>query len=206
MTNVLNYVKIGLHFRLDRFVAFGGPIMKVFLILFMATFLFSFTVHATTYKWVDDKGVVNFTDDPDKIPAKYLKRVKKLPSINAGGSPNVPAEKLQEKTQTAPGAEPVVQNKEKLFGGHDETWWRSSYSGLHSELKEVQDALPGKKDELVALRRKMTIYQAGRDRKAYYDKLAEIEKDEARIKELDEQLNALDAEASKAGVPFEWRH
>jgi hypothetical protein len=206
LTNVLNCVKIGLHFRQDRFVAFGRPIMKTFLILFIATILFSFTVYATTYKWVDDKGVVNYTDDPDKIPAKYLKRVKKLPSTNAEGSPNVPAEKVREKTQTAPGAEPVVQNKEKLFGGHDENWWHSSFSGLHNELKEIEDALPGKKDELVALRRKMTIYQAGRDRKAYYDKLAEIEKDESRIKELNEQLNALDAEASKAGVPFEWRH
>jgi hypothetical protein len=179
--------------------------MKIFLTLFTATFLFSFTAQATTYKWVDDKGVVNFTDDPDKIPAKYLKRAKKLPSISAGESPNVPAEKVQENPRAVPSAEPVLHNRENLFGGHDETWWRSSFSSLHNELKEVQGALSGKKDELVALRRKMTIYQAGRDRKAYYDKLADIEKDESRIKELNEQLNALDAEASKAGVPFEWR-
>lgn len=179
--------------------------MKVFLILFIATFLFSFTARATTYEWVDDKGIVNFTDDPDKIPAKYLKKVKKLPSITIEKSTGVPSEKIQENPPSVPVAEPAGQKKEKLISGYDETWWRSRFAGLRNELKVVQDGLPGKKEELIALRRKMTIYKAGHDRKAYYDKLAEIEKDEARIKDLNEQLNVLDAEASKAGVPFEWR-
>jgi len=34
---------------------------------------------------------------------------------------------------------------------------------------------------------------------------AEIEKDEARIKEIDQQLVSLEADADRGGVPSEWR-
>jgi hypothetical protein len=207
LTIVLNYVKIDLNLRLDWYVAFGGPIMKVFLILFMATFLSSFAARAATYEWVDDKGVVNFTDNPDKIPAKYRKKVKKRPYGTYEKPTMAPSGKIQEQPQPVTGTESELggQNRRKLFSGHDETWWRSRFAGVRNELKEIQDGLPRKKEELIALRRKMTIYKTGHDRKAYYEKLAEIEKDEARIKDLNEQLDALDGEASKVGVPFEWR-
>lgn len=32
---------------------------------------------ADTYTWTDDKGVVNFTDDPSMIPRKYKGKLKK---------------------------------------------------------------------------------------------------------------------------------
>ena len=109
------------------------------------------------------------------------------------------------KAPAASGQEPDTQKIEKLYGGHEQIWWRSRFSDIRNELKAVQEGLLGKKEELVGLRRQMTIYNYGRDRKAYYDKLAEIEKDETREKELNEQLNSLDLEASKAGIPAEWR-
>jgi len=173
--------------------------------LFILTFIFSLTAGAAMYEWTDNKGVVNFTDNPDKIPAKYLKKVKKRPSITGDQTGSSPAEKTQEKAPAASGQEPDTQKIEKLYGGHEQIWWRSRFSDIRNELKAVQEGLLGKKEELVGLRRQMTIYNYGRDRKAYYDKLAEIEKDETREKELNEQLNSLDIEASKAGVPAEWR-
>ncbi len=179
--------------------------MKCVALLFMMTFIFSLTAGAAMYEWTDNKGVVNFTDNPDKIPAKYLKKVRKRPSIAADEAGSTPEGKTQEKAQPASGQAPIKQNIEKLFGGHDQSWWRSRFSGIRNELKAVQDGLTFKKEELISLRRKMTIYNYARDRKAYYDKLAEIENDEARENELNEQLKALDIEASKAGVPSEWR-
>jgi hypothetical protein len=176
--------------------------MKGMTVIFLMTFLFSFAAHAAMYEWTDNNGVVNFTDNPEKIPAKYLKRVKKRPSITVRETA-APAEKVQE--QVTPAADAVAQKSAKLFAGHDEAWWRYRYSSIRNELKELRDGLPDKKNELIGLRRMMTIHQSGRDRKAYYDKMAEIEKDEAREKELTEQLNALDVDAAKAGIPTEWR-
>ena len=179
--------------------------MKCVALLFMVTFIFSLSAGAATYEWKDEKGVVNFTDNPDKIPAKYLKKVKKRPSITVDETGTSTEGKNQEKAPSVSAQEPVTQNMEKLYGGHDQSWWRSRFSGLRNELKAVQDGLPGKKEDLIGLRREFNIYHYGRDRKAYYDKLAEIENDEAREKELNEQLKALDVEASRAGVPSEWR-
>lgn len=31
---------------------------------------------AETYKWTDDQGVINFTDDPARVPSKYRSRVE----------------------------------------------------------------------------------------------------------------------------------
>jgi hypothetical protein len=94
-------------------------------------------------------------------------------------------------------------SKIETLYGIEQTWWRSDFQILE-RLKAAQEGLLLKKRTCRAARQ-MTIYNYGRDRKAYYDKLAEIENDETREKELNEQLNSLDIEASKAGVPAEWR-
>jgi hypothetical protein len=35
------------------------------------------SVNADTYRWTDDKGAVNFTDDPGKIPDRYRMKAQK---------------------------------------------------------------------------------------------------------------------------------
>ncbi len=180
-------------------------IMKRLAALFLSTFLFSFTAYTAVYEWTDDKGVLNFTDNPDSIPPKYLIKIKKRPSIIVEKAAEDPAEKLQEKQTAAPKADSEVQKTEKLVAGHDDSWWRSRFLAVRNELKAAQDGLAAKKDQLLVLRHQMTPQHISRSRKAMYDKRTEIEKDEARVKELSEKLNALDAEAAKEGVPGEWR-
>jgi Domain of unknown function (DUF4124) len=34
------------------------------------------TAHAATYRWVDSRGNVNFTDDPESIPPEFRKKVE----------------------------------------------------------------------------------------------------------------------------------
>ncbi|MGD0844567.1 MAG: hypothetical protein ABSA06_09405 [Geobacteraceae bacterium] len=58
---------------------------------------------------------------------------------------------------------------------------------------------------MLELRRQRTVYQKPGERIAYYDKLREIERDEARVTELQKQLDDLDTKAAKAAVPLEWR-
>lgn len=38
--------------------------------------------HAETYKWLDDDGVMHFSDDPTNIPDKHKKEVKTTATIN----------------------------------------------------------------------------------------------------------------------------
>jgi hypothetical protein len=172
--------------------------------LMMALFLFSVNVQAALYEWKDDRGVVNFTDNPANIPTKYRNRVKKRPSINVE---NVETSSDQGAGESSQAVEPTPSTSESQasFGGHNEDWWRSRFSSIRDELKATQDGLPAKQEQLEAARRKMTIYSFPRYRKAYYDLLADIEKDNAKIKDLNSQLETLDNEASKAGVPFNWR-
>ncbi|RQW84530.1 MAG: DUF4124 domain-containing protein [Geobacter sp.] len=160
---------------------------------------------ADIYQWVDNKGVVNFTDNIESIPKKYQKKVKILSSDDS--SQEVPAsEPAQPAEQDVSAAQPQQSfQQQKIFGGHDEMWWRSQYGTLRGELARLQANLPSKRAEAEQLRRKLVIYTYARNRVAYQDKLTEVHRDEGRITTLTEQLSSLDMQASAAGVPFEWR-
>lgn len=177
--------------------------MKSIPIIFFIVLLISVSAHAAKYmyEWTDDEGVINFTDSPGNIPEKYLKRVKKRlvttetvtpPTRETGRIPPAPGEAARGETGV-------------LYGGHNEEWWRSAFGRLREELKYIQDGLPAKRDALQQARRMLAIYPYPPNRQAYYDLLAEIQRDEARIEELNKQLESLDNEASRAGVPFDWR-
>ncbi|KAF0220080.1 MAG: hypothetical protein FD174_1525 [Geobacteraceae bacterium] len=168
--------------------------------VFMVVFVFAATARGETYEWLDDQGVVHFTDAPAKIPDKYRKRVKVRESVK-GEEIRVPP--AQEKQPSEPaGSAPMEQ---QLYGGHDMSWWRMSYESLRDEIKSIQDGLLEKRDRLAALRHRRIVYQKGSDRAPYNELKAEIERDEARMTELQEKIATLDAEASRAGVPSGWR-
>lgn len=164
--------------------------------------------HAETYRWVDDKGVVHFTDNPDRIPARYLKRVQELPSVTVPSpSPSATPDQQAPRPVPAPGGEPPVRQPEgaKQYGGKDETAWRAQFATVRNELKALQEGLPKKREQLAQLRRKRVIYQGAQERVAYNEMKARIDKDEARLVELEKELAALGLDADKAGVPGEWR-
>lgn len=173
--------------------------MRIFSVLLAAVFCVSIAAYADTYKWVDDKGVVNFTDNPVNVPKKYQNKVKVIKSGETAQGSEAAVPPPAPSTQ----AEPAAQSG--LYGGHDEPWWRARYAGLRGEIKAIQDALPAKRDELVELRRELAVRTYARNREAYQAKLTEIQQDEERISQLTAQLAELDAEAARAGVPFPWR-
>jgi len=152
--------------------------------------------HADTYEWTDSQGGLHFTDNLDKIPANYLNKVRKVdvkPVIQEKEQPS----QLEQKS--------IAPHAQKLFGGHNEMWWRSSFDSLRKEIKNIQDGLPEKKKGLNELRRNYVIFSKPSTRIAYNDLNADIEKDEARVTELQNRLADLDNSATKAGVPMEWR-
>lgn len=179
--------------------------MKISFVLSLLLLGFSLPVYADIYQWVDDSGVVNFTDKPETIPKKYRDQVKIL-STDDSGQTGVPSQRATPAVQPAPSSDSAVQPpQQNLFGGHDERWWRTQYGGLRGELTRLQGGLPAKRAELEQLRRKLVIYTFSRNRVAYQEKLEEIQRDEEKIQSLTEQLQSLDQQAAAAGVPFDWR-
>ncbi|MRR07247.1 MAG: DUF4124 domain-containing protein [Deltaproteobacteria bacterium] len=186
--------------------------MKFIVVIFMLFIGLSVFAQADIYQWTDNNGVVNFTDSLGNVPKKYQKKVKVLPSADSSqqGAGAEPAELAAPEGSAVPAAELNQQAAQpdpqsKIFGGHNETWWRSQYGSLRRELAQLQTGLPAKRTELEQLRRKLVLYTYARNRVAYQEKLAEIKRDEERINSLTEQLADLDTQASSAGIPFEWR-
>lgn len=176
--------------------------MKIVFFALLSVFLWIQTSEsqAAVYQWVDDKGVVHFTDNADKIPSKYLNKVRERESVN--GSVTVTPSTVKPSKQSDRGSGDAAG---RVPVGENEEMWRSRFSGLREEKKQIEAGLEAKKEKLAILRRKKALYLRGSDRTAYYEKNTEIERDEARIKELEQRLRDLDAEAARAGVPTEWR-
>ncbi|WP_136514605.1 DUF4124 domain-containing protein [Geomonas edaphica] len=174
---------------------------------------------AATYQWRDDAGVLHFTDDSDRIPERYLKRVTETDS-GAVGKGAAPAPKKQE----APAAPDASGSVAKTVAQPAEAKRRVM---LEEELKRLKGALPLKKEELSRLQHKWMVSK-GRTptakeiaefekkrakgkvtyadnpyvnksplsstipaRVAYRNKLEEVQKDEARVAQLEQELQAL---------------
>ncbi len=155
---------------------------------------------ATVYEWTDRRGVVNMTDDPDKVPSAYRKTMKTRDIDTREAMPS-PAAPVGETVGT-----PLPPPKQaKLYGGHDEEWWRNSFQELRQKLQSLRADIADKKDSLAALHRRRVIYQRPEDRVAYFAASDEVTKDEEKAASLQKRLDDLDREAEGAGVPREWR-
>jgi uncharacterized protein DUF4124 len=196
--------------------------MRWTIALLMVMFACS-AAQAEVYEWVDGQGVVHFTDQLDKVPARYREKVKRRESVS-GEKVTVPS------TPAATSATESAHGQiAELHGGHGKEWWHASFKALRDERRDIEDKLPEKKEMLTKLHRQWVISMGrtpkegestsnpenyitqsalstpGKHREAYFAKMAEIEKDEGRIKEIEQQLVSLEADADRGGVPFEWR-
>jgi len=59
--------------------------MKKLLFVFLIL-IFASSASATVYRWVDERGVVNFADDYDKVPPQYQSRVEEMSMPRTGSS------------------------------------------------------------------------------------------------------------------------
>jgi hypothetical protein len=175
--------------------------MRILLLLVTLLFITAYHADAAMYEWTDDQGGVNFTDDPDRIPARYRNRAQTRESIKkAPGA----AEKV------APERQPVTPAKARstapVYGERQASWWRSSFTRLRTEIESQKQSLTVRNNELLAVKRKMTLYHRRTDRTNYNELNLEIDKIEERIAELQKQLQLLESEADAAGVPGDLRN
>lgn len=86
---------------------------------------------AEVYKWVDDKGVVYFTDDIMQVPEKYRPKTERI------GLP-------EGKEETKVGGEPTPKKKEETYKdrlGRGEDYWKGRVEGWKNKLKDSQERL-----------------------------------------------------------------
>jgi len=172
-----------------------GETTMRYVILLSGLMMMVGVAHGEIYQWSDKSGVVHFTDNPDNIPQLYRGKAREVDA-----TPTVQESEKPPETQTT-----TQEKAAPTYGGHDENWWRSSYRSIRDEMKRIQDKLPGKQEDLSVLRRRRALFQRPSDRVAFFALDDEIKGDEQRLTDLQKRLDALDAEATSAGVPLEWR-
>ena len=93
---------------------------KVKKLIFALSFLFIFasSASATIYRWVDEEGVVNFSDDYSKIPPEYRHKVEEVniqktgpstPSQAPSGKITVGVQSGETAKQAPPSAQPLIR-------------------------------------------------------------------------------------------------
>jgi hypothetical protein len=100
---------VNYHFKLK----WRQKMKKLLFILFI--FIFASSASAAVYKWVDERGVVNFADDYSKVPLDYRNKVEEVSVAKMG--PSTPSQTYPGNTKvsassgrTATQAPPIAQH------------------------------------------------------------------------------------------------
>ncbi len=150
------------------------------------------------YRWVDDKGIVHFTDDLTLVPEKYQGQIQQKvpskeppPSQPTSSRPVEPPKRMEPARATPPG--PEAAQKDML--GRGEEWWRArakewneklttarrNYENAYNNWKSKERELEESKFKPHSIRRKL---------KAEIDALEEKAKDWE--KQTDEAKNMIE--------------
>jgi uncharacterized protein DUF4124 len=167
--------------------------------------IFAFPASAVTYKWVDDQGTVNFTEDLGSVPPKYRKKARVVGAEEDATPPPTSETKEEAKPVQKPkGAgqtseQPLTEKKElkKTYGEKSAEAWKAEFGQLSAEIKAAED-------QLVELRGRLSDVSK-MSRGEYLSIQKTINNSENRILGLRKKRDALNEEANKAEVPAEIR-
>jgi hypothetical protein len=173
------------------------------LLIFLILLMFSVSAYGTTvYKWVDKRGVVNFSDDYTKVPPAFRDRVKS-------------GEYAQQGKTIASAKRMVPATKEEIktdVYGRDETWWRGKVRPWEEELKEASEKYENAQKEYMEQAEGLGPYNFGKMSLTQYQMLSsrlevlrqEMEMYQGQMAEADEMLNKLSKEAKETGADPAW--
>lgn len=165
--------------------------------------LLAVQVEAVTYMWEDSQGTVSFTEDLGSIPQKYRKKAKII-GAEEEVAPSAPVQMKEEpltgqknmgKGGTVEQAAPA--EKKKTYGGKSGDTWRREFAQNRADIKASEDQL----DELQG-RLKDTSKMS---RSEYLSIHLDVKTVESRLKRVNAKRDAMTQEASRAGVPVEFR-
>jgi hypothetical protein len=157
---------------------------------------------ATIYKWVDEKGVISFTDDYTKIPAAFRDRVEAEEFVQQAGN-------------AAPAQRMVATHSEQArtdIYGRDGTWWREKVRPWKAELKEASEKYENAQKEYMEQAEGLGPYNFGKMSLTQYQMLSyrlgilnkEMETYQGQIDEANEMLRRLFQEAKETQADPAW--
>ncbi len=158
---------------------------------------------AETYKWVDDKGTVNFADDLSQVPKKYRKKVRTMGDIgpsDAGSAETAGEATPARGTEVSPVAGETPEEKGKkdtLFGGKSGATWKGEFSALRTDVAATDD-------RITELNKRLSD-TSGMSRTEYLSIQNTIKNLRFHRDEVSRKLDSLNEAASRAGVPGEYR-
>ncbi len=176
--------------------------MLIFLILL--TFVFP-AYGANIYKWVDEKGVVNFTDDINNIPSAHRGQVEVREYLTEGGSPLTTVERPSPPVASKPKEETRADSY-----GRDETWWREKVRPWRQRLEEATKNRDRIQNEIVRRAEELST-KTSWSRSQFQIQASEIGRlreemmtYDAQIAEARDQLGKLSREAEETKADPEW--
>ena len=99
-------------------------------ILFILLFIFVAEISfAEVYKWVDEKGVVHFTDDITQIPVKYRGKIEEI-------------EVQEDKSEVRKESESLPKKKDDSYRdslGRGEEYWKGRVEESKKQLEVLQE-------------------------------------------------------------------
>lgn len=170
--------------------------MKSIMLMAVLVLVLVTVAYGQLYEWTDDSGSVNFSDNPDHIPAKYRSRAK----LREGTTADTTVKEDGKKDDTPLRPEPVSRSNPGLYDGQPLSWWQSAYADRKGQLATLHADLDKLKDEQAVARRRRVTYQRTMDRMALNAKTEEVAAMEARIKELEKGLAEFKSRAEGAGL------
>jgi len=172
----------------------------VLMSIFVSWVLVSAGYGGTVYKWTDKDGVVNFTNDDDRIPFEYRNQVQKL---EFGGPQRV----------ETPALLPVSTHEDEgarvdIYGKGDD-YWRAKVQPWKEQLREATENI-----ETIARKinerakeeagKHLSRAQLNMDLAYRNQLLEEISEYQAQVRKANEMLNEIKQEAKEAKARPEW--
>lgn len=175
--------------------------MRKMLILFILLIFISPAYAHTFYKWVDEKGIVNYTDDYNNIPSPYRNRVE--------------IEYVHEESPLPPVQKMTPQKREESrtdIYGQNEAYWRGKVRPWKEFLKAAEPNYEKAHQKFMGKAMEFSQKRFGSWSKTQY-KMNIIELDRLKeemikyadqIAEVNEGLEKISKEAREAKANPEW--
>jgi chromosome segregation ATPase len=144
-------------------------------------FLFTATLsYAQVYKWVDEKGIVHFTDDITQIPERYRRTLEEV---------EVKEEKVETKEEgEAPQKKQADSYKDRL--GRGEEYWKGRVEESRKKLQSLQEKVESLRLKYNELTEKFNTSRSSSER-------AMIRNDREQIKNQMDELRVQIGEAKE---------
>lgn len=175
--------------------------MKTVLVgIFVLWVLVSTGYGGTIYKWMDKDGVLNFTNDDNRIPFEYRNQVQEL--------------KFGEPQEAETRALPRVSTHEDQGArvdiyGKGEDYWTAKVQPWKKQLQEATEnieTIAGKINERAKEEagKNLSRTQLNMDLAYRNQLLEEISKYQAQVRKANEMLKKITQEAKEAKAPPQW--